>query len=223
VGDAVTREIAQRDPSNENLSVEKPSIDPRESDPREVSFMLQSRVMPSPVGELTLVASERGLRAVLWLDDDERRVPLRDDGPANDDPPNDPANERDDVHDSRAVDASRILDRAVAQLEEYFAGTRTEFDVPLDPQGTPFQQAVWNTLRTIPFGRTMSYGEQARTLGDARKARAVGGANGRNPLSIFVPCHRVVGSNGKLTGFAAGVSAKAWLLDHEQRVLAGEP
>ena len=167
--------------------------------------MLQSRVMPSPVGELTLVASERGLRAVLWVDDDERRVPLRDDG---DEAPS-------------AGEATRILELAVAQLEEYFAGRRTEFDVPLDPRGTPFQQSVWTTLRTIPFGATMSYGDQARALGDARKARAVGGANGRNPLSIFVPCHRVVGSNGTLTGFAAGTSAKAWLLDHEKRVLAG--
>ena len=80
----------------------------------------------------------------------------------------------------------------------------------------------WKILQTIPFGHTISYGEQARTMGDARKARAVGGANGRNPLSIFVPCHRVVGSDGTLTGFAAGLGAKAWLLDHERRILAGE-
>ena len=165
--------------------------------------MLHTKVIPSPVGELTLVASERGLRAVLWLDDDEKRVPLRDDGEGND-----------------VAEAERILDLAAAQLEEYFEGQRTDFDVPLDPQGTPFQQAAWTTLQTIPFGQTISYGEQARVMGDARKARAVGGANGRNPLSIFVPCHRVVGSNGSLTGFAAGVSAKAWLLDHEKRVLA---
>ena len=165
---------------------------------------LRRQVLPSPVGELTLVASARGLRAVLWVEDGERRV----------------------VHAtaSGSVDtdeAERILDVAVAQLGEYFAGDRTEFDVPLDPQGTPFQLAVWTTLRTIPFGGTMSYGEQARTLGDVRKARAVGGANGRNPLSIFVPCHRVVGSNGRLTGFGGGLSAKAWLLDHERNVLAG--
>ena len=92
--------------------------------------------------------------------------------------------------------------------------------MPLDPRGTPFQLAAWTTLQTIPFGQTISYGEQARTMGDARKARAVGGANGRNPLSIIVPCHRVVGANGTLTGFGGGLSAKAWLLEHEQRVLA---
>jgi methylated-DNA-[protein]-cysteine S-methyltransferase len=167
---------------------------------------MRRRVLPSPVGELTLVASARGLRAVLWVDDEERRVASAA-GPQ--------------VGFADDAEAERNLDVAVAQLHEYFAGDRTEFDVPLDPQGTQFQLAVWKTLQTIPFGRTMSYGEQARTLGDVRKARAVGGANGRNPLSIFVPCHRVVGSNGKLTGFGGGLSAKAWLLDHERNVLAG--
>jgi methylated-DNA-[protein]-cysteine S-methyltransferase len=169
--------------------------------------MVRSRVIPSPVGELTLVASEHGLRAVLWVDDDERRVPLSNGDPGD---------------DQIAAEAERMLDLAVAQLAEYFDGRRIDFDVPLDPQGTPFQLAAWKTLQTIPFGQTMSYGEQARTMGDSRKARAVGGANGRNPLSIFVPCHRVVGSKGKLTGFAAGLTAKAWLLDHERRVLAGD-
>ena len=177
------------------------------TDARAQPAVTRRRVIPSPVGELTLVASERGLRAVLWIDDDERRVPL-------------PAPSESDAQD--AGSAERILDAAESQLEEYFDGRRTEFEVPLDPQGTPFQLAVWTTLQTIPYGHTMSYGEQARALGDARKARAVGGANGRNPLSIFVPCHRVVGSNGKLTGFAAGLSAKAWLLDHERQVLAGD-
>jgi methylated-DNA-[protein]-cysteine S-methyltransferase len=165
---------------------------------------MRRRVLPSPVGDLTLVASSRGLRAVLWVEDEERReAPTRWAGSGD------------------GVEPERILDVAVAQLSEYFAGERTEFDVPLDPHGTPFQLSVWRTLQTIPFGHTMSYGEQARTLGDVRKARAVGGANGRNPLSIFVPCHRVVGSNGKLTGFGGGLSAKAWLLDHERDVLAG--
>lgn len=166
---------------------------------------METSVIASPVGELTLVATQRGLCAVLWPDDDGR-VPL---------PPNDGAAPSGDTDDAR-----RILDLAEAQLAEYFDGRRTEFDVPLDPRGTPFQLAAWTTLRTIPFGQTISYGEQARTMGDARKARAVGGANGRNPLSIIVPCHRVVGTNGKLTGFGGGLSAKAWLLDHEKRVLA---
>ena len=104
------------------------------------------------------------------------------------------------------------------QLEEYFDGSRTEFDVPLAPEGTPFQQQAWSVLRSIPFGATMSYGEQAAALGDRKRARAVGAANGRNPIPIIVPCHRVVGSNGHLTGFGGGIESKAWLLDHERRV-----
>ena len=110
-----------------------------------------------------------------------------------------------------------MVAQAVRQLEEYFAGERTEFDVPLDPVGTEFQQQAWQVLRTIPFGHTMSYGEQAARLGDRNKSRAVGAANGRNPISIIVPCHRVVGSTGKLTGFAGGLGTKEWLLRHERR------
>jgi methylated-DNA-[protein]-cysteine S-methyltransferase len=90
------------------------------------------------------------------------------------------------------------------------------FDVPLDPVGTDFQQQAWHVLRTIPYGRTITYGEQARRLGGPEKARAVGAANGRNPISVVVPCHRVVGSTGRLTGFAGGLDTKAWLLRHEQ-------
>jgi methylated-DNA-[protein]-cysteine S-methyltransferase len=156
---------------------------------------LAGTTMPSPVGRLMLVASDRGLRAVLWEDDDGR-VPIRTD----------------------VVDAPDhpVLVAAVAQLAEYFAGTRTEFHVPLDPEGTEFQRAAWQVLRTIPYGETMSYGEQAGRLGDPNKARAVGAANGRNPISIIVPCHRVVGASGSLTGFAGGLAAKAWLLGHER-------
>ena len=153
--------------------------------------------MPAPVGELTLVASARGLRAVLW----HGELPA-------------------DTYiavAARAGRAASILAEAVCQLEEYFAGTRTEFDLPLDPIGTEFQQAAWLELRKIPFGETISYGEQARRLGDSNKSRAVGAANGRNPLSIIVPCHRVIGANGALTGFAAGVDIKHWLLQHERR------
>ena len=98
-----------------------------------------------------------------------------------------------------------VLVATVAQLGEYFAGERQEFDLPLDPVGTDFQQSAWSALRTIPYGTTVSYGEQAARMGDRRKARAVGAANGRNPISIVVPCHRVVGSNGALTGFAGGI------------------
>ncbi len=107
------------------------------------------------------------------------------------------------------------------QLGEYFAGERLEFDLPLRPVGTAFQLAAWRALTTIPYGRTVSYGEQARRLGHAGRARAVGAANGSNPLPIVVPCHRVIGADGSLTGFGGGLEIKAWLLDHERRV-AGE-
>ena len=163
---------------------------------------LSRMLVDSPVGELTLVASPHGLRAVLWpsefvalREDDAEYVPLAPEG------------------DARAV---TVLQQAARELAEYFAGDRRKFDVPLDPVGTKFQLAAWLELRRIPFGSTISYGEQARRLGDVRKSRAVGAANGRNPISIIVPCHRVVGSNGKLVGFAAGLDAKAWLLHHEQ-------
>jgi methylated-DNA-[protein]-cysteine S-methyltransferase len=159
----------------------------------------------TPVGDLVLLASDVGLRAVLWGDEPLRRV-----GGA--------------VTDESVVDdpTHRVLADAVAQLEEYFAGSRRQFDLPLDVRGTGFQHAAWRALLTIPFGDTASYGEQARRMGDVRKARAVGAANGRNPISIVVPCHRVVGADGSLTGFAGGMDAKAWLLDHERRV-ASQP
>jgi len=111
---------------------------------------------------------------------------------------------------------SEILERAAGQLAEYFAGQRRAFDLPLAPRGTDFQAHVWRALRAIPHGETRSYGELARSLGRPSASRAVGAANGKNPISIIVPCHRVVGANGDLTGYAGGVAAKRWLLDHEQ-------
>ena len=160
--------------------------------------MLHTITMHSPVGELRLIAGDRGLRAILWGAEDAARVAS--------------------VNGADLVEGrTDLLDQAVAQLEEYFAGTRREFDIPLDPLGTPFQQSAWMVLRSIPYGRTMSYGEQARRLGDPNKARAVGAANGKNPLSIVVPCHRVIGSTGSLTGFGGGLEAKSWLLDHESQ------
>lgn len=145
----------------------------------------------SPVGVLTLVASDVGLRAVLWPGE-RYATPVAQD-------PTDP-----------------VLRAAVAQLDEYFDGRRTVFDLPLDPVGSRFQQQAWEVLRAIPYGSTISYAEQADRLGDRRKARAVGAANGRNPLPVVVPCHRVVASSGALTGFAGGVRAKQWLLDFER-------
>jgi methylated-DNA-[protein]-cysteine S-methyltransferase len=161
-----------------------------------VTTTLFRTTIDSPVGPLTIVAGDGGLRAILWPRDDPARVPLTG---TIDDP------------------THRVVATTVAQLAEYFDGERTEFDLPLDPVGTEFQRSAWDALRTIAYGATVTYGEQAARMGDRRKARAVGAANGRNPISIVVPCHRVIGANGALTGFAGGIETKAWLLAHEQR------
>ncbi len=150
--------------------------------------------LDSPVGNLRLVGTKHALRAVLWQREREGRVRL-------------PALTR--------GERIPLFKKAKTQLAEYFAGKRHEFDLPLDPHGTEFQQKAWLALRQIPYGKTVSYGEQARAMGLPKSARAVGAANGRNPLSIFVPCHRVVGSSGKLTGFAGGLDTKRFLLDLE--------
>lgn len=152
---------------------------------------LVRKTMPSPVGELTLIASDVGLVAILWQDDDPDRVQLE---PTHEDPDH------------------PILTRTEQQLSAYFAGERWTFDVPLDMRGTDFQKSVWAQLLAIPFGETRSYGEIARAIGRPGASRAVGAANGRNPVSIIAPCHRVIGTNGKLTGFAGGLEAKAFLL-----------
>ena len=109
------------------------------------------------------------------------------------------------------------LAAARTQLSEYFAGDRTDFELPLAPEGTPFQRKVWSALCAIPYGETVSYGELARRIGQPTAARAVGLANGSNPLPIVVPCHRVIGADGSLTGFGGGIERKRWLLAHEKR------
>jgi methylated-DNA-[protein]-cysteine S-methyltransferase len=161
-------------------------------------MMLHTTTMSSPVGELRLIAGDKGLRAILWGAEDAQRIAVID-------------------GDELVEGSTPVLEAAMVQLDEYFAGTRREFDLPLGPAGTTFQQSAWMVLRTIPYGMTISYGEQAQQLGDPNKARAVGAANGKNPLSIVVPCHRVVGSTGHLTGFAGGLEVKSWLLDHERQ------
>ncbi len=115
--------------------------------------------------------------------------------------------------------ASAVLDATAAQLGEYFAGARRTFDLPIAPRGTGFQQIVWRKLVTIPYGETRSYGALAHAIGRPAASRAVGAANGKNPISIIVPCHRVVGASGGLTGYAGGLAAKRWLLDHELRAM----
>lgn len=151
----------------------------------------------TPVGKLFLVQNARGLSHILF---DNGRQPLRIDR----DWKRDAAALR-DVHD---------------QLDAYFAGTLREFDLPLAPEGTEFQQAVWRELALIPYGETTSYGYIARRVADVSASRAVGAANGQNPLSIVVPCHRVIGANGSLTGYGGGLPRKRFLLDHEQRYRA---
>ncbi|WP_411827653.1 methylated-DNA--[protein]-cysteine S-methyltransferase [Luteolibacter sp. AS25] len=112
--------------------------------------------------------------------------------------------------------ANPILQQAIAELNEYFAGERTEFEIPLSPLGTPFQLSVWNALRTVPYGKTATYTDIAEIIGNKKAVRAIGAANGRNPLSIFIPCHRVIGKSGKLVGYAGGLHIKTILLDLEQ-------
>lgn len=109
-----------------------------------------------------------------------------------------------------------LLEDAVYQLQEYFEGKRHNFDLKLNPEGTPFQQKVWEMLATLPYGKTISYLDLSRKLGDPNAIRAVASANGKNPLWVIIPCHRVVGSDGSLTGYAGGLHRKKWLLDHEQ-------
>lgn len=152
------------------------------------------KVMPSPVGALTLIASDLGLTAILWQDDNPNRVRLPD---------------------MQENPAHPVLVETERQLNEYFAGTRTTFTMTLDFVGTEFQKKVWQALVTIPFGETRSYADIAREIGNPKAVRAVGAANGKNPISIIAPCHRVIGSNGKLTGFAGGLEVKAFLLKIE--------
>lgn len=158
--------------------------------------MYSYKLMASPLGELKLVASDKGLAAILWENDDPKRVRL-----------------------GSMVEAPQhpVLLLAERQLSDYFAGRRSTFYIALDMTGTDFQRAVWAALLTIPFGKTRSYADIARQIGRPTAFRAVGAANGRNPVSIITPCHRAIGSNGALTGFAGGLEAKAFLLALEGR------
>ncbi|HXT95860.1 MAG TPA: methylated-DNA--[protein]-cysteine S-methyltransferase [Polyangia bacterium] len=151
-------------------------------------------IAPSPVGPLTLLGAGDDLIG-LYFDDD----------------PNGAAARRGAVRDDRRLRA------AVAQLDEYFAGRRTRFDLSLAPRGTAFRQEVWRALRRIPYGQTSSYGEIARAIGKPAASRAVGGANHHNPIAIVIPCHRVVGADGSMTGYGGGLDRKELLLALEAR------
>ncbi|HAL66429.1 MAG TPA: cysteine methyltransferase [Pseudomonas sp.] len=153
-------------------------------------------LMPSPVGTLTLVSQDQRLIAVLWEQERENRVRL---GPLQRD------------------DRCPVLIETAHQLSEYFAGKRQRFDMALAFTGTAFQRQVWDALLSIPFGETRTYGQIAQQIGNPSAVRAVGAANGRNPISIIAPCHRVIGASGGLTGFAGGLAAKQLLLALEGR------
>ncbi len=150
-----------------------------------------SAIHESPVGKLTLTSNGAAITAIEF---DNPRHPLS----------------------TQPRGEDKIIDAARRQLDQYFAGKRCEFDLPLATQGTAFQQSVWAALQTIPYGATRSYGQQAAAIGKPAAVRAVGLANGRNPISIVIPCHRVIGANGSLTGYGGGVERKKLLLDLEQ-------
>ena len=149
---------------------------------------------PSPLGVLKIVATDDAITAIVFTEEGTEAAPF---------------------------ETSPVLQRCISQLDEYFTGTRRAFDFPMQQPGTTFQQKVWEGLLAIPYGRTVSYLALSKTLGDAKAIRAVGTANGRNNLAIVVPCHRVIGSNQSLTGYAGGLWRKQWLLEHEAKVANG--
>ena len=148
---------------------------------------MEECIIKSPLGYTKIVGDEEGVSSVVVLNSEEKET------------------------DIIPVE----LEDCVIQLNEYFAGDRTLFDLKLNPEGTTFQKQVWDALQTIPYGKTLSYLELSKQLGDVKAIRAVANANGKNPLWIIVPCHRVIGSDGSLTGYAGGLHRKQWLLEHE--------
>lgn len=158
--------------------------------------------LDTPLGPLKVQADGRGITGVDFIRRGERRLGWAADHP---------------------LAMPEALKRALGQLDEYFRGERRSFSLPLVMNGTPFERSVWAALRRIPFGQTMSYKEVAGAVGNARATRAVGGANHRNPISIIVPCHRVIGSDGRLTGYGGGLWRKEWLLAHEKKHAGIDP
>ncbi|WP_405251212.1 methylated-DNA--[protein]-cysteine S-methyltransferase [Dokdonia sp. Asnod3-C12] len=154
---------------------------------------MEHAVIATPMGLLQLEGTSDGLSSVLFIETD--------------------------VTPSSTI--PDVLEDAATQLQEYFSGERTTFSLKLDPLGTDFQRRVWRELETIPFGKTTSYLAMAKQLGDAKVIRAAASANGKNPISIIIPCHRVIGSDGSLTGYAGGLHRKKWLLAHESPVTQG--
>ncbi|MCI0667343.1 MAG: methylated-DNA--[protein]-cysteine S-methyltransferase [Methylococcaceae bacterium] len=158
--------------------------------------------VPSPIGQLAVVTSDRGLHAIFF--------------PKDDDP-------HEIFSNLKTSDDHPVYTRTLEQLQEYFSGNRKTFDIPLVLNGTRFQHSAWNLLREIPYGQTLSYEEQAIRLGGKEKVRAVARANAMNRIPILIPCHRVIGKNGALTGYGGGLAIKAFLLDLESRCSVSKP
>jgi methylated-DNA-[protein]-cysteine S-methyltransferase len=155
---------------------------------------LHTTYYSSPIGQIEIKGNEEGISSLNFLEENKKNAGK--------------------LHPS--------LKECVYQLEEYFNGIRKEFGLKLNPQGTEFQKIVWNKLLVIPFGRTNSYLEISKQIGDANATRAVGNANGSNPIPIIVPCHRIIGSSGKLVGYSGGLWRKKWLLNHEKSIIFGK-
>ena len=155
---------------------------------------LETTYYKSPIGTAEIVGDKNGIQSISVLDEN--------------------FSTRFEV----TKDISECMQDCVTQLDEYFKGDRTEFNLKLNPKGTSFQQSVWNELNNIPFGKTRTYLEQTKQIGDPKAIRAVASANGKNPIWIVIPCHRVIGSDGSLTGYAGGIWRKKWLLNHESPV-----
>jgi methylated-DNA-[protein]-cysteine S-methyltransferase len=156
----------------------------------------------SPVGELLIKGTDEAISALLFTNTDQFSKDKSIDLPSG-------------------AKYPEVMQQSICQLDEYFAGKRREFDLPVTQEGTPFQHSVWNALCNIKYGQTISYMELARRIGNEKSVRAVGTTNGKNQISIIVPCHRVIGANGNLTGYAGGLWRKSWLLEHEQKVAHG--
>lgn len=156
---------------------------------------LQTTYYSSPIGTIEITGNEDGIASLYFVDTKKEDVP-------------------------QIVDVA--LKECVYQLDEYFKGIRKEFGLQLNPHGSEFQKKIWNELHTVPFGKTASYLQISKQIGDPNATRAVGNANGSNPISIIIPCHRVIGSNGKLTGYGGGLWRKEWLLNHERTIVYGK-
>jgi methylated-DNA-[protein]-cysteine S-methyltransferase len=157
-----------------------------------------SAIYDSPVGSLLIEAMDDAITALLFKEEKDIRQLT-----------------------SNATANSKLINNCIQQLNEYFDGTRRQFDFPFQQNGTPFKQKIWLALTQIPYGQTISYMEVSKRTGDVKAIRAVGTTNGKNQLSILVPCHRVIGSNGTLTGYAGGLWRKQWLLKHEAKIAHG--